>query len=293
MAQSVEEIYNELIAEKQNQAALNNLMPQYNLAPPGTTNPFIEFLRSINSNSSTAMWRLWLFIVAVAVRAQQVLFDEHVEEVKHYIANHKPGTLLWYRSQMFLFQSGYLLHWVDGKYQYLIDDPSARITAQCAVEKAAGVRVRAAKSDGSGGLQKFSTAEIAQAQAYLDRIRFADHNVLFFSFDPDDIRVSFVIKYDPLADLPALKLQVKNNIKSYLKFQGENDFGGEIILNKMIDALQKIDAVRNPVPVSFSGRYGALPYLDYLSAGAYKSNAGYAVLDESYFDAHTVWEADL
>jgi hypothetical protein len=293
MAQSVEEIYNQLIAEKQNLSALNNLMPQYNLTPPATTNPFIEFLRSINSNSSTGMWRLWLFIVAVAIRAQQILFDEHVEEVKTYIANHKPGTLLWYRSQMFLFQSGYLLHWVDGKYKYLIDDPSARITAQCAVERAAGVRVKAAKRNAGGGLQKFSASEIQQAQAYLDRIRYADHDVLFFSFDPDEIRVSFLIKYDPLADLPALKLQVKNKIKEYLSFLGENDFGGEIVLNKIIDELQKIDAVRNPVPLSFLARYGALPYLDYQPAGGYKSNAGYAIMDEAYFDTNTLWEAAL
>lgn len=293
MAQSVEEIYNEMVSEKQNQSALNDLMPQYNLAPPTPTNAFIKFLQDINTNSTTGMWRLWLFIVAVAIKVQQFFFDEHKAEVNNIIANHKPGTLLWYRSQMFLFQSGYLLYWVNNKYKYLIDDPASRITAQCAVEKSAGVRVRAAKNDGSGGLMKFSNPEIIQAQAYLDRIRYADHDVLFFSFDPDDIQISFVIKYDPLANLPALQNEVKTTVKKYLQLLGNSDFGGKIILNKIIDELQKLDAVKNPIPLTFQARYGVLSYVSYFTQGEYKSNAGYAVIDESYFDSNTIWEADL
>lgn len=293
MAQSVEEIYNQMVSEKQNQTALNDLMPQYNLAPPTPTNAFIQFLNDINTNSTTGLWRLWLFIVAVAIRIQQIFFDEHKLEVNNIIANHKPGTLLWYRSQMFIFQSGYLLYWVDNKYKYLIDDPNARIIKQCAVEKAAGVRVRAAKDNGSGGLMKLSVLEISQAQAYLDRIRYADHDVLFFSFDPDEVQLSFIIKYDPLADLPSLQNEVKTTVKGYLQLLGNNEFGGKIVLNKIIDELQKLPAVKNPIPITFQARYGALPYQSYLSTGEYKSNAGYAIIDENYFDSNTIWEPDL
>lgn len=293
MAQTVEEIYNGLIEEKQNQAALNDLMPQYNLAQPNPVNPFILFLSNINSSSKTAMWRLWLYIVAVAIRAQQVFFDEHVAEVKFIIANHKPGTLLWYKNQVLAFQLNYLLYWKDGKYQYLIDDPAAKIIKQCSTEKANGVRIRAAKSDGQGGLQKLSVSENVQVQAYLDRIRYADHDILFFSFDPDDIQLAFRFNYDALADLPALKNEAKAVIKNYLSFLGETEFGGEIILNGIIDKLQAVEAIINPVPLAFNARYGALPYTSYLAAGEYRSNAGYAIIDEVFFDNNSIWEADL
>jgi hypothetical protein len=293
MAQTVEEIFNELVSEKQNQAELNAIMPQYNLAPPSSVNPFIEFLKAINTESKTGMWRLWLFIVAVAIRAQQVFFDWHVAEVNEKIANHKPGTLLWYRSQVLAWQVNYQLVWKDGKYQYLINDPDARIIVQCAVEKSDLVRIKAAKSDGNGGLMALSNAETGQVQAYINKLRYADHDILFYSFDPDTVRVAYKIVYDPLVDLDALKLQVKAAQKNYLSYLANTEFGGEIVLNAMIDVLQKLPAVVNPVPIAFLARYGALPFADYMAAGAYKSNAGYALLDETYFDANTVWEAAL
>jgi hypothetical protein len=293
VVQTPEEIFNELVAEKQTLAVLNDLMPQYNLAPPAPDNPFVKFLKDINTESKSGTWRLWLFIVAVATRAQQVFFQSHLQEVSDKIANHKPGTRLWYRTQMLAFQVNYLLVWLDERYKYLIDDPLSRIIIQCSVEKAAGVSIRVAKSDGTGGLQKLSANEAAQAQAYADRIRYADHDVLVFSFDPDTVRAAFKVRYDPLVDLDALKLEVKAVAKNYLSYLGDTEFGGKIILNSMVDELQKIEAVRNPVPLSFSATYGAQPYTDYLAAGEFKSNAGYAIIDEAYFDANSIWEADL
>ena len=293
--QTVEEIFNGLVSEKENNAALNDIMPAYGFPVPSTVNPFIQFLKDINTESKTGMWRLWLFIVAVATRAQQVFFSAHETEVKTIIANHKPGNKLWYRSQMLAFQVNYLLVSVNDVYKYLIDDPTARIIKQCSVEKSAGLRIRVAKSDGSGGLQKLSPSELFQAQAYADRFRYADHDVLVYSFNPDNVRVAYKIVYDPLADLDALKLQVKAAQKQYLISLGNNEatFGGKIILNEMVDVLQQIEAVRNPVPNAFSANYGVLPFTDYLATGEYKSNAGYAVIDEAFFDANTVWEADL
>lgn len=295
MAQTIEEIFNELIAEKENSAALNDLMPQYGFPVPSSVNPFIQFLKDINTSSVTGLWRLWLFIVAVAIHAQQVLFDWHVSEVKTIIANHKPGTRAWYRSQLLKFQKNYQLTSINDVYQYLIDDPTARIITQCSVEKAAGVRIKIAQSDGAGGLKKLTTAELFQAQAYVDRIRYADHDILLFSYDPDTVRVAYKILYDPLVDLDALKLEVKAAQKQYLISLGNNaaTFGGKIVLNEMVDVLQANPAVRNPVPSVFQAKYGALAFVDYLAVGSFKSNAGYAVLDEVYFDANTIWEADI
>jgi hypothetical protein len=295
MAQTIEEIFNELVAEKENSAALNGLMPQYGFPVPSSVNPFIQFLKDINTSSSSGLWRLWLFIVAVAIHAQQVLFDWHIIEVNKIIANHKPGTLGWYRSQLLKFQINDALVLVNEVYQYAVTDPDARIIVQCSVEKAAGVRVRVAKSDGAGGLMKLDNTELAQAQAYIDRIRYADHDLLLFSFDPDTVRLAYTILYDPLVDLAALKLEVKAAQKQYLLSLGNNAtrFGGKIVLNEMVDVLQAHPAVRNPVPNVFEAKYGALPFVDYLAVGSFKSNAGYAVLDEAYFDAHTIWEADI
>jgi hypothetical protein len=287
--QSIEEIYNEMIAEKQSLTALNDLMPQYNLAPPSTTNPFVEFLKAINTESKAGMWRLWLFIVAVAARAQQVFFIWHKNEVDTKIANHKPGTLLWYRSETLLFQINHQLVWKDDRYQYLVNDPNARIVKQCVAKKTQGVIIKAAKDDGNGGLMELSISEVSQLQAFWNRYCYADHDVYVFSFKPDDIRVAFTFYYDPLSDIDDLQTLAKSVLKKYLRDLSLTDFGGVLLLNAMVDQLQGITQIKNPVPISFMAKYGNNVYEDRLQHGYYDSNAGYAVLDETFFDNQSVW----
>jgi hypothetical protein len=63
MADTTEEIFNEIVAEKQSFASLSDLMPQYNLAPPTPDNPFKKLLNDVASGSIVAVWRLMIYIV--------------------------------------------------------------------------------------------------------------------------------------------------------------------------------------------------------------------------------------
>lgn len=288
MAQTIEEIFNELVSEKQNQTELNALMPQYNLAPPSSVNPFVEFLKAINTESKTGMWRLWLFIVAVAIRSQQVFFDKHLAEVNDRIANHKPGTILWYRQQAFEFQDGDELVWFNNSYVYLVEDADAKIVAQCSVKELNGeVRIKVAAADASGNLIALSAPQLLRLKAYFQRIKYAGIKIAVVSFSADDVLALFNFKYDALYDLVPLKAAAKAAVKNYLKSLA---FDGSVNLNGIIDALQAVPGVVDAVPVQFEGKYGLLPYTSYLAQGEYPTNAGYAVLDETNFDTAN-WDA--
>ena len=59
MARTVETIYADLLARKEADTNLNEL----------------------SSTSKTAIWRLWIYIVAYATNVLEMLFDSHATEV--------------------------------------------------------------------------------------------------------------------------------------------------------------------------------------------------------------------
>ena len=87
MARSIKDIHNELIAAKQAEPLLND----------------------INSSSMVALWRLWLYVVAVAIFAHENLIDEHKEETDEKLRKQKVHTLTWIEEKARAFQLGHSL----------------------------------------------------------------------------------------------------------------------------------------------------------------------------------------
>jgi hypothetical protein len=74
MARTVTEIYNELLIEHASRVELE----------------------SLNSESTSAIYRLWLMIVAITVHAHEKLFDAHKAEVTSLIEAQRVHTKKWY-----------------------------------------------------------------------------------------------------------------------------------------------------------------------------------------------------
>lgn len=125
MARTIAEIQNEILIEKGKQSSLNGLTDSL-------------------SNSKTAIWKLWINIVATAIWVH-----EKVVEKNALIS--RPHTLNWYREQALNFHygipldpdsnNGMSLIWKDGSYQFdttaLSEDEieQAKIIKHCAVSE--------------------------------------------------------------------------------------------------------------------------------------------------------------
>ena len=285
MARSTEEIFNGMVARKQSLSTLNVYLPN------GLQNSFQYVLQLMNSNSKVALWLLMLYIVAEAMHTQETLWDYFSADVDVRIAKHKPGTKLWYRQQALEFQMGDQLTWIDGTYKYLVTDATKRIVAQASVNENGGiVRIKAARSDGNGGLQKLTTTQRDALAAYFVKIRYAGTKTIVVSFDPDTIKLWFLIKYDALVDLSATKQAVKDVIKAYLK---SLPFDGRVVFSAIIDEIQKVPGITDVVVRGTYGTYGNIGDVDRTVFGDYATNSGYAVHDETFFDSNTTWEPEI
>ena len=118
MARSISQIYTSIITEKESFSELNGLTPV-----PETTQ---TLLNDLKSTSKVAIWRLWLWLVAVAIWIHENIFDQHIAEVEKLILNKTFGQLRWYEQTSKSFQLGYSLEWDDTDYRYKYSDTTSQ-----------------------------------------------------------------------------------------------------------------------------------------------------------------------
>ena len=66
-----------------------------------------DALNGLNSNSRVAIWRLWVYIISVAIWSLEKLFDLHRTDIDKRLTELKPHTARWYRSKALAFQYGF------------------------------------------------------------------------------------------------------------------------------------------------------------------------------------------
>jgi len=271
MARTIAEIQSSIIAAKNADATLSGL----------------------TSTSQTAIWLLWTWVVATSQWVLEQLFDAHKVEVSGLIAQQKPHTLQWYVTVAKAYQKGITLPPDTDTYPVVPpSDPSVLIVAYAAAVELTGlVRIKAAKIH-SGSLAKLG-ADLPAFQAYMGRIKDAGVRLQITSDDPDTLQLALNIYYDPLIlDSSGARLDgiSATPIKDAVKYFLENlPFNGLFVLNYFIAALQSVEGVRIGEVVSAQAQYGLLPYTGI--PVEYLPDAGYMVLDETFFDANITYTA--
>jgi hypothetical protein len=268
MARSVETIYNSLLAAKSGTAALDGL----------------------DSSSATAIWRLWLYIVAVAINVHEGLFDAHKAEVTSIINAELPHTTRWYVWKAKAFQYGDSLPTDSDTYATI--DASLQIVTQAACTESAGrVRLKAAK--GTDTLAALSSAELAALTAYMQQVKDAGVRLTVTSGAADDLRIGLKVYYDPLLlDATGARLDgtsvtpVKDAIAAFLT---QLPFNGLMVVNKLLDAVRAVEGVVNCSVITVAARYGDLSFAPV--EDEYLPDAGYLINDGDYFDANVIYTA--
>ncbi len=176
MQRSIQTIYNEIIAAKD--------------AEPS--------LQALDSQSQTAIWRLWAYITAGAIFTVETLFGLYKTEVESVLANKTPGTLLWYRNVCLAFRYGVGLTLHNGRIGYPADDETPPLLARCSVrETGSGLLLKVAKKDGDN-LSPLSNEEFNSFQAYLAAVKYAGTPLQVVNAPSNKLMIAADIYYDPL-----------------------------------------------------------------------------------------------
>lgn len=260
MARSISDINDAIIAQKEATPALDGL----------------------TSTSKFAIWRLWAYITAVCTWTLEVLFDNHVAEVKSIIAAEKKGRAQWYAAMAELFQYGDSLVTDQDYYDNTGIDPDV-VAAKKIVSYAAGidigteVRIKVARIV-SGDLAPLTTPQLTAFEAYMQEVKYAGVMLKFINSVADDLKLSLRIYYNPLVLDPTGKrldgtndTPVQDVVNTYL-ISGIA-FNSYFITSALVDQLQQIDGVVVPSVISAQARYGLLPFADIVDM--YQPDAGY------------------
>nr|DAK54615.1 MAG TPA: Baseplate structural protein [Caudoviricetes sp.]DAN71635.1 MAG TPA: Baseplate structural protein [Caudoviricetes sp.]DAR83965.1 MAG TPA: Baseplate structural protein [Caudoviricetes sp.]DAS44017.1 MAG TPA: Baseplate structural protein [Caudoviricetes sp.] len=248
-------------------------------------------LNELNSTSKVAIWRLWVYIIAVAIWSLEKLFDLHRADIDKRLAELKPHTARWYRSKALAFQYGFDLLTDSDKFNNTGHTEeqieASKIVKYSAVVESPNEGRLIVKIAGEQGeqLQPITDAQKQAFEAYLQEIKDAGVRLSVVNYQPDVLHLQMKIVYDPLvldsngqSIIHATK-PIETAIKDYLK---RLPFNGELVLAHLIDELQQAEGVRIPhlvlaqsKHIGTNGNYGAFEAIEISKI----PTAGYFTID--------------
>lgn len=277
MARTISEIYNQISTTISSQVILQELQPEVDDSQ--------TLLTDLTSPSKVANWRLWKWIVSVAIWVHENLWDLFRSEVDNIVESARWGSLPWWQQKCLDFQYGDSLEFIDRKYQYIDIDPEKQIIKRAAaVESGRLVILKVAKLSGNDPV-KLSGEELTAFQSYINKTKPPGTNTLIRSLDPDTMKLSYTIYYDPaILNSSGVLLSdgstkpVEDAINNYI---AGIVWDGTFKNTKAVDSIQKATGVVDLVP---SVQYGkAAGVSDYRSFPKdYRSTAGYMIIDPEF-----------
>lgn len=227
MARSVETIFNQMLTQKQ--------------ATPA--------LAALTSSSSTAIWRLLLYVVAFCINVHERLWDTYRTEVNAAIEQMLPHRPKWYRDKALAFMRDKTLIPDTDRYDTtgMSDDDiaAAQVVKHATAnenEQSSLLIIKVAGEDSATGKRTpITSAEQTQLTAYLHAVKDAGVRLSVINLPADRFRCNIDIYYDPNRDPDTVQYDCENAIRDYV----ENlPFNGEYSNMALIDTLQTIDGVR-------------------------------------------------
>lgn len=195
------------------------------------------------SSSPVAEWRLWNYIIAVAIHSFEVILDLFRKEVGTLINKITPGTVRWYAEMCYRFQNGHELLF-DNKSAMLYyekDAPNDRLIKVVAITEAPNrLSIKAAKIDNAGKIVPLTSEEKHNFIGYIDAIKFAGVQTDVVSTTEDKIKYDLEVFFEPAIPTST----VRSNIKEALeKFKTALGFDSMFYTQKFIDTVMSVDGV--------------------------------------------------
>lgn len=261
MSRTITEIHNELIQAKEAEPKLDVL----------------------DSPSNFAVWRLWLYIIAVAIWTHEQLFERHKKEVETQIAQNIFGSAEWFILKTKEFQLGDdLVRDANGGLKYATVSPEKRIVSQAAIATAVGsgsgsATIKVAKKDSSGESTQLSANELAALRGYIDRLQPPGSYITVNSLPGDTVKVSLEVYYNPLLEAEQLKSDIEAAVTFYLS---NLPFNGKILRSKLADVVMALPGIVDVVVTLFQAKTSGGTYQEIVRA--YIPESGYIKLDAAH-----------
>lgn len=252
---TTEEIYNEIIAEKE-----SGNYPE---------------LEELNSTSKVSVWRLWVWIFSFASRTVLQLFEDLKEWMQDYFERKQVGTLRWWIDTVKAFQYGDSLQYINGVWKYAVENTSKQIVKQVALELKQKILLFKVAKIENEKLAPLAEEEQAALKHYVNQVKLAGQFIDLVSISADRVKFQLRVYYNAQYSQSIVQQKIEEAINDYLS---NIVFNGELIITQLIDQLQKIEGVYNPVYVA--GYYSNVNYVDWqLLSDNYKALSGYFELE--------------
>ncbi len=245
MARTIAEIYDSLNLVKGNMSELgiyvNNDAESVDTAK--------KLVNDVRTAAKVAIWRLWLWIVAVASWTIENLQDTHEAAIRAIIAADKPHTLNWYAGESKKFQYGHVITWLTDHFGYAVIDEAAQIVKySAAIENAGGgVTIKSMKE----GRVILTAEELNALKAFWAKWKDAgvvltciSQSVNLIDFTVTIYRNRSILNADNTLIADPTKNAVTDPANAYVE---SIDFNGTVYLLELIQQIKNQPGIKNVI----------------------------------------------
>ena len=207
----------------------------------------------LTSTSKRAIYRLWTYIVAVAINALEQLMDIFTANVEATAAAAAPATPAWLQAQIFRFQysstTPQVVQLINFAPAYPVVDETLRIITRCSVTTnlSSQVVIKVATGEPPAAL---SAPQLSALQSYLAEIGMAGvvYNVVSEASDKLYVQANVFYQGQYSAVIQADVIQAINTYLAALPFNGQ------VKITDLEDAITGVEGVTDVVLVNVRAR---------------------------------------
>ena len=279
---TLQEIYDQINIEKAEMSSLNEWVNNSGHVLDDNQ----TLLDDLTTPSKVGIWRLFIWIVAVAIWIHEGLWLVFKSEVDTAIDKHTPHTERWYQESSKIFQYGDELAWNDDtrKYEYEITDANKQIIKRSAAVSNGGIVAIKVATDVNGSIAPLSATQKTAFAAFWKKYRDAGVIINIISTSADLLKLQYDIYFDPLVLSPDGSLisnssifPVADAIENYI---ANLDFNGRFRLEACDAVIKSAQGVIDFSRTLAQSKFGTNDYTDIsVSEIAY---SGYYNIDTNF-----------
>lgn len=228
--------------------------------------------------------------VATALWANQQMFDQHKIDISAILNEQMSGTANWYAWKAKQFQFGQQLVFETDYYDNT-GLTSEQISSRQVVKYAAAIESQDKSilylkiaTEIDGNRQPLSASQLTAFKDYLNAYQYAGVRISVINDQPDQMKLTIDIYYDPqVLDEAGKRLDgnantpVQDAIRNYLK---NLPFNGMYTNQSLVDTLQVLDGVNIAEIKSAASRYGVYTQFTEINAREI-AHAGYYQISDA------------
>ena len=207
----------------------------------------------LTSTSKRAVYRLYTYIVAVAINALEQLIDIFTASVEATAAAASPATPTWLQAQIFKFQysasTPQVVQLINFAPAYPVVDTTLQIISRCSVTTnlSNSVIIKAATGTTPAAL---SSPQLSALQSYVNQIGIAGVIYTCISGSPDQLYVQANIYYQGQYS----SVISANVIAAINSFLAAIPFNGQMKISDLESAIRGVTGVNDVVLVNVKAR---------------------------------------